>query len=80
MIIVADENIPFVREAFAGLGEVIALPGRRISREHLREARVLVVRSVTAVGATLLEGTSVRYVASATIGMDHLDTAYLSAG
>ena len=75
--IVADENIPLVREAFGGLGEVRLLPGRAISRGELARADVLLVRSVTRVGAELLEGTPVRFVGTATIGTDHIDLDYL---
>jgi erythronate-4-phosphate dehydrogenase len=77
MRIVADENIPYVREAFGGLGEVITLPGRSLDRASLIEAELLLVRSVTKVNAALLDGTAVRFVATATIGEDHIDRAYL---
>lgn len=77
MLIVIDENIPFGSEAFSTLGEVVTRPGREISRADVKNAEVLCVRSVTRVDAELLEGTAVRYVATATIGTDHLDTAYL---
>jgi erythronate-4-phosphate dehydrogenase len=75
--IVADENIPYVKAAFSHLGEVRLLPGRAIHREALADAGILLVRSVTPVDANLLQDTAVRFVGSATIGMDHIDTAYL---
>ena len=77
MKIVADENIPFVREAFGALGDITVWPGREIGAEQVREADLLLVRSVTAVGAKLLEGSRVRFVGSATIGLDHVDEAWL---
>ncbi|TSA01868.1 MAG: 4-phosphoerythronate dehydrogenase [Nitrospiraceae bacterium] len=77
MKIVADENIPFVQEAFGTLGDVTVLPGREIGPEQVRDADLLLVRSVTAVGAKLLEGSRVRFVGSATIGLDHVDEAWL---
>ena len=77
MIIVADENIPKVAEWFGRLGSVRTFEGRRIEPDMLREASVLLVRSVTRVDAGLLDDTPVRFVGSATIGMDHVDTAYL---
>jgi erythronate-4-phosphate dehydrogenase len=77
--IVADENIPYVREAFGTLGAVTVWPGREIGAEQVREADLLLVRSVTAVGAKLLEGSRVRFVGSATIGLDHVDQAWLQA-
>jgi erythronate-4-phosphate dehydrogenase len=79
MRIVADENIPFVQEAFGGLGEVLPRPGRAISRAEVADAELLLVRSVTKVNAALLDGTRVRFLATATIGTDHLDEAYLRA-
>lgn len=76
--IAADENIPQVREALAGLGEVALRPGRSLSNSDLRGVDALLVRSVTRVDRALLEGTPVRFVGSATIGADHLDRGYLS--
>lgn len=79
MLIVADENIAQVREAFAAFGEVRLLPGRSLTAGQVRDADILLVRSVTPVGPALLEGSRVRFVGSATIGTDHIDTAWLNA-
>ena len=54
MRILADENIPYVREAFAHLGEVTTVPGRLLSQAMLTQADILLVRSVTRVGPELL--------------------------
>ena len=78
MKIVADENIPFAREAFGRLGDVATLPGREMSAGVLRDAEALFVRSVTQINAQLLEGTLIRFVATATIGTDHVDQDYLA--
>ncbi|MBN2308885.1 MAG: 4-phosphoerythronate dehydrogenase PdxB [Candidatus Hydrogenedentes bacterium] len=78
MRIVADENIPFVREAFAALGEVTTLPGREIDAAAVRYADMLLVRSITKVNRELLDGSRVQFVATATIGEDHVDTGYLA--
>ncbi|MCX7886676.1 MAG: 4-phosphoerythronate dehydrogenase [Verrucomicrobiae bacterium] len=78
MKIVADPNIPFVLEAFGPLGHVVLVPGRTMTAHDVRDADCLLVRSVTAVNAALLEGSRVRFVATATIGTDHVDTAYLA--
>lgn len=75
--ILADENIPFVQEAFAPLGAVRLLPGNRITPAEARSAEVLLVRSVTRVDAALLQGSRVRFVGSATIGTDHIDQDWL---
>jgi erythronate-4-phosphate dehydrogenase len=78
MKIVADPNIPFVREAFDALGNVVLVPGRQINPAAVREADVLLVRSVTPVNAALLDDSRVRFVATATIGTDHVHQEYLS--
>lgn len=75
--ILADENIPFVAEAFSRFGAVQTCSGREIPSLDLRGVDVLLVRSVTPIGPTLLEGSSVRFVGSATIGTDHVDRDYL---
>jgi erythronate-4-phosphate dehydrogenase len=78
MRIVADTNIPCVQEAFGRLGDVQLMPGREIAADGVRDADVLLVRSVTPVNAALLEGSRVKFVATATIGFDHIDRDYLS--
>jgi erythronate-4-phosphate dehydrogenase len=77
MKIIADENIPCVQQAFASMGEVSLLPGRAMQAKQVHDADILLVRSVTRVDASLLEGSSVRFVGSATIGFDHVDRDYL---
>ena len=79
MKIIADENIPCVRQAFTSLGEVTLLPGRGMRPEQVHDADILLVRSVTRVDRALLEGSRVRFVGSATIGFDHVDRDYLQA-
>ncbi len=80
MKIVADDNMPLVRELFSPYGEVVTWPGRELKAAHLRDADVLLVRSVTPVNAALLKGSPVQFVGSATIGVDHVDTDYLVSG
>ncbi len=77
MRIVADENIPLVEAFFSHLGEVVRLPGRSLCAEQLQQTDLLLIRSVTEVNADLLAGTPVKFVASATIGTDHVDCDWL---
>ncbi|HUW56182.1 MAG TPA: 4-phosphoerythronate dehydrogenase [Planctomycetota bacterium] len=77
MKIVADENIPFVGEGFGELGDVVLMHGRAIGADDVRDAGMLIVRSVTKVDAALLDGAAVRFVGTCTIGTDHLDLDYL---
>jgi erythronate-4-phosphate dehydrogenase len=76
--IVADQNMLMVAELFGQLGTIEYLPGRQISAADVADADILLVRSVTRVDKALLEGSSVSFVGSATIGTDHVDQAYLS--
>lgn len=77
MNIFADENIPLVREAFAQFGNVTTFNGRQISADHLNDADILLVRSVTIVNEQLLKKSKIKFVGSATIGFDHIDLNYL---
>ena len=77
MKIIIDEKIPFIRGAFERWADVIYAPGRSIDPRMVADADALIVRTQTKCNASLLEGSSVRIVASATIGFDHIDTAWL---
>jgi len=79
MIIAVDEAIPYWQQAFSTLGEIRTFSGRKVQPADIKEAEALVIRSVTRVDAALLEGSSVRFVGTATIGTDHLDEGYLEA-
>ena len=78
MHIVADENIPLLDEFFAAFGSIRRLPGRSITAADVREADLLLVRSVTPVNRALLDGSRVRFVGTCTIGTDHLDLDYFA--
>lgn len=77
MKIVADANIPFVRECFSSVGDVEVVGGRDITPEVVVGADALVVRSITPVNEALLAAGRVRFVGTATIGFDHVDLSYL---
>src|SRR5690606_5583043 len=75
--ILADENLALVQEVFGGLGSLQTMPGRAILPEHLAGVDALLVRSVTRVDAALLQGSSCRFVGTATSGIDHIDRIWL---
>ena len=75
--IIADANIPFVKDCFSSIGEVEVFPGREIRPDVVGDADCLLVRSVTRVDSDLLAGSRVRFVGTATIGFDHIDIEYL---
>ncbi len=77
MKIIADQQISHVAQAFSQLAEVTLCNGREITAESIHEADVLLVRSVTPIDANLLEGSQVKFVASATSGQNHIDSDYL---
>ena len=77
MQIVTDENIPYAQEAFSSLGKIQTVVGRHLKRTDLDTAEILLVRSVSQVDEKLLAGSAVRFVGTATIGLDHIDLEYL---
>lgn len=76
MKIVADRNVPFLESVFEPYAEVVHMDGRDISHEDVVDADALIIRTRTRCDAALLEGTSVSMIATATIGMDHIDMDY----
>lgn len=79
MLIVADENMPHAHTLFSHLGDVELVAGRSLSSAAVRDADLLMVRSVTRVNADLLAGSRVKFVGTATIGTDHVDEAWLES-
>lgn len=77
MKIVADINIPFVKECFCSIAEMQVMPGREIASGVLKDADALLVRSITRVDEQLLAGSNVKFVGTATIGFEHIDRSYL---
>lgn len=78
MKIVVDDKIPFIREAIAQIStDVIYKPGIAISPDDIHDADALIIRTRTRCDETLLKGSKVSFIATATIGYDHLDIEYL---
>ncbi|MEM8498825.1 MAG: 4-phosphoerythronate dehydrogenase [Pseudomonadota bacterium] len=75
--LLADENLAGLEQYFGSNIELRTLPGRTLSAADIRDADALLVRSVTQIDEQLLSGSSVRFVGSATIGIDHVDLEYL---
>ena len=74
--VVADENIPLIDAFFGEIGAITRLPGRTMTPDDLEGADVLVVRSVTPVNQALLAKSSIKFVGTCTIGIDHLETEF----
>jgi erythronate-4-phosphate dehydrogenase len=77
VLIIADRNIANVEAAFAAFGEVRVYDGRALKRAVVRDADILLVRSVTRVDAGLLADSKVKFIGSATVGLEHIDQVYL---
>lgn len=77
MKVVIDHKIPYIKEAIGRIAdEAVFLPGEAFTPEAVRDADALIVRTRTRCDRRLLEGSRVKFIATATIGFDHIDTAY----
>ena len=74
--IIIDANIPYIRGAFDNVAEVEYLVAKEITHEKVMEADALIVRTRTHCNAELLDNSKVKFIATATIGIDHIDTEY----
>lgn len=76
MKIVCDNKIPFLEGVLEPYAEVVYLPGKETGPEVVKDADAIITRTRTKCDAALLEGSSVKVIATATIGFDHIDTAW----
>lgn len=77
MKIIIDNKIPYIKEAVQGIAdEVIYAPGKDFTPELVKDANALIIRTRTHCNRELLEGSRVKFIATATIGFDHIDTEY----
>lgn len=79
MKIVADCDIPFLKGVLEPYAEVAYIKGVDIAPSDVVDADALIVRTRTMCNAALLDGSTVKLVATATIGFDHIDTAYCAS-
>ena len=77
MKVVIDHKIPYIKKAIEKIAdEVVFLPGHAFTREVVKDADALIVRTRTHCTRELLEGSQVKFIATATIGYDHIDVDY----
>jgi erythronate-4-phosphate dehydrogenase len=76
MKIVADNNIPFLKGVLESYATIEYYPGAEITNEVVKDADALIVRTRTKCYADLLKDSKVRFITTATIGFDHIDTTY----
>lgn len=75
-VVVVDRDIPFLDRVLEPWFEVRRLSGRAIGPDDVRDAVALLIRTRTRCDAALLDGSAVRFIATATIGTDHIDMRY----
>lgn len=74
--VVCDDKIPFLKGVLEPYAEVVYSPWQEISAEMVKDADALVIRTRTTCDKALLEGSNVKIISTATIGYDHIDTAW----
>lgn len=76
MKIIIDDKIPYIKGALEPFAEVIYLPGNKTTPEMVKDADAIITRTRTICNEKLLAGSTVKFIATATIGFDHIDTKY----
>jgi erythronate-4-phosphate dehydrogenase len=76
MKVIVDDKIPYIKGALEPYAEVIYMPGNKTTAELVKDADAIITRTRTNCNEKLLAGSSVKFIATATIGFDHIDTEY----
>lgn len=77
MKVIVDNKIPFIKEAIEQIADEVAYaPGTDFTPAMVQDADALIIRTRTRCNRELLEGSKVQFIATATIGFDHIDTEY----
>jgi erythronate-4-phosphate dehydrogenase len=76
MKLIIDDKIPYIQGAFEDVAEVIYLPGSKTTPEIAKDADAIITRTRTICNEKLLSDSTVKFIATATIGFDHIDTDY----
>ena len=74
--IMVDDAVPFIKGVFEPYAEVAYKAGKEICHDDLMDVDAMVIRTRTRCDAAMLEGTPVKFIATATIGTDHIDFPY----
>ena len=77
--IIIDSAIPFIKGVFEPYFNVEYYKGSEFTRQIIEDADALVVRTRTKCNSSLLDGSNVKFIATATIGEDHIDKEYCTA-
>jgi erythronate-4-phosphate dehydrogenase len=74
--IVADNKIPFLKGVLEPYADIQYLNPADITRDAVKDKDALIIRTRTHCNSELLDGTNVKFIATATIGFDHIDQEY----
>jgi erythronate-4-phosphate dehydrogenase len=74
--IIADDKIPFLKGALEPYASIRYMAGREIGNSDVKHADALLIRTRTRCNESLLHGSKVKFIATATIGFEHIDTDY----
>ena len=76
MKIVIDAHIPYLHGVLDAYADVVYVPAEKIDNASIKDADVLIIRTPTKCTPALLEGSCCKFIMTASIGMDHIDTDY----
>ncbi len=76
MKVIIDRDIPFVGGLLEPYAEVLYQRGELIDARAAADCDAMLIRTRTRCDAALLDSSRVRFIATATIGYDHIDTRY----
>jgi erythronate-4-phosphate dehydrogenase len=76
MKVIIDNKIPYIEGALEPYAEVLYLPGKETTPAIVKDADAIITRTRTKCNEQLLAGSTVKIIATATIGYDHIDTDY----
>ncbi len=79
MLIIADDKIPFLKNVLEPFADIEYLPADKITPDRVKNADALLIRTRTKCDKNLLEGSKIKFIGTATIGFDHIDTDYCKA-
>ena len=79
MKVIIDSAIPFIFGVLEPFAEVIYAQGDAFTPQMVADADALIIRTRTRCNSELLAGSKVKFIATATIGFDHIDTEFCNA-
>jgi len=79
MKLVIDKEIPFIEGVFEPYAEILYKEGKDIAPKDVADADAMIIRTRTRCDASLLEGSSVKLISLASVGLDNIDIEYCRA-